>query len=161
MKAKVITFRDSEATGWAVSRVLVIGFVILSCLTPAGDGDMPSALTWQYGCLIVVGVATQFVLLLALVVALNPPATFEVRRPGWRRNPYRLASPLEFFHLTAYVFLAGGVTLAIRGLVTARGVGFLGPLLTLAGVGALLGVHVSAIVLPRLFRKRIKTVSAA
>lgn len=155
MKAKVITFWENEATGWAVSRVLVIGFVILSCLASPGDEDLPSTLTWQYGCLIVVAVATQLVLLLALVVALNPSATFEIRRPRWRRNPYRLASPLELFHLAAYVFLAGGVTLAIRGLVTTRAVGFLGPLFTLVGVGALLGVHVSAMVLPRLFRKRI------
>lgn len=83
------------------------------------------------------------VALLALVglAAVTPMSAPSWRQPSWGVNPFQPREPLQFFHLGAFFFLAGGVigvaALPVRGLAAAP----LAFSLVSIGVGTWVGIQ--------------------
>jgi hypothetical protein len=85
--------------------------------------------------------------------AVNPWSASVWRRPSWCLNPFQAKEPLQFFHLGAFHFMAGGVV----GLAAAL---FRGPAgvplavsLIAIGCGIWLGVRLCMVV----FRRKMQT----
>jgi len=57
------------------------------------------------------------------IQAVNPRSASVWRYPSWSINPFLLKEPLQFFHFGGYYFLALGVGVLVRHLVTPHTIG--------------------------------------
>jgi hypothetical protein len=87
-------------------------------------------------------IAVPFMLLLVVgFQAFNPFSARRWTKPTWFSNPFNLRDPLQFFHMGAYHFLAGGLgallSVPFRGIIALP----MALLLLACGAGVLLGIQ--------------------
>jgi hypothetical protein len=82
------------------------------------------------------------VAVVGLVILLAVPSSrLQFTLPSWRRNPFDLSHPEQFFHLTAFVLVAQGLVLLARQVIAGSGVGAGALAVLLAGCGVWLGLR--------------------
>ena len=128
--------------------VLAGGYSGLSITSP--DVVASSNVDWE-ACLIIVLFAPLALLLVVGIQAINPCSAKVCRKPSWTINPFLFKEPLQFFHLGAYHFMAGGIvgslSLFYRGTEAAP----LAMLMLSIGAGVWLGVQLCILI----FRKKM------
>jgi hypothetical protein len=125
---------------WLYVRLAVVAFGAASGPTILNPQAVAESNVDWLACLAILAFTPVALLFVVGIQAVNPYSAKIWTRPSWYANPFNLRQPLQFFHPSAFFFMAGGVA-AIPALpwagVSAAPLAFI--LLT-CGVGALLGV---------------------
>jgi hypothetical protein len=76
---------------------------------------------------------------------------FAVRwpRPSWRKNPFTLTEPTQFFHLAAFILISAGISRVLVGSEVYLNPPSSGTLFLTAGVGLWAGMWLSALSLEK------------
>ena len=140
-----------RTNAWFAVRVVLVLFGGLGgWATNEGEPSAEVYGPWWYSLALVPITGVMIVALLA-VQAVNPWSAKVWQPPSWYANPFDFSQPLQFFHLAAWHFLAGGSVSILQAFVRTRPQLIPEALLvTAVGVGAWLGVRVSE----RVFKKR-------
>ena len=95
---------------WRIVRLSFVTFAFVSSLVAGFRGAsiaVPEAGITD-GIAWLVAPAIMLLIVVGLQAwRLGPRATWH--RPSWYRNPFSVSQPLQFFHLGAFFFVAGGV----------------------------------------------------
>jgi len=86
------------------------------------------------------------------VQAINPYSAEIWRKPSWEMSPFLLGEPLQFFHCTAYFFIACGVVAC--AILVYRGDGGFPLGVSLLSVGA--GLRLAVALSPCVFRWKVQ-----
>lgn len=133
----------SGAKKWLWVRVGVVALGGLSGIEMTSpDTVAKSSVNWR-ACAVVLGAVPLMLLAVIAFQAFISRSASTWKRPSWYINPFLINEPLQFFHLAAFAFIAGGVvgiaTLPFRSVSVAP----LAVWLLSIGVGAWLGVQLS------------------
>jgi hypothetical protein len=135
---------------WVIVRLVVVAAAAAEGVMNGWVPERPVTV------LLLAGMVAYGVIAVPVVVwaqRLNPRNKPIWHFPSWRRNPLTLRDPMQFFHMTGFVFIAFG--LGVAGL----NLWFHQPLrpphaeLPAFGVGLVIGSYVAA----RLFRKQLES----
>lgn len=133
---------------WPILRVILIlaallqGLLLDGVAPPPEDSPLPIL-----GVIFIFGVVGM--LFVVGIQAFNPRSASVWRYPSWSINPFLLKEPLQFFHFGGYYFLALGVGVLVRHLVTSHTVGPDSFFLLSLALGILAGVWACTIVFRR------------
>ncbi|HVM48374.1 MAG TPA: hypothetical protein VMU04_10120 [Candidatus Acidoferrum sp.] len=133
----------SGAKKWLWVRIGIVALGALSGIEmTSADAVAKSNIDWL-ACAVLLGAVPLMLLAVIGFQARNPSSAPTWRRPSWCINPFLPSEPLQFFHLAAFAFMAGGfvgvATLPFRGVSAAP----LAASLLSVGAGAWLGIHLS------------------
>lgn len=138
-------------TTWLYIRITIVAIGTISGILYALSSSIAIHFDLLDGLLVVILVPLGLLILIAFQ-AVNPFAARVWREPSWLINPFLFTEPLQFFHLAAFHFLAGGIGALLifpfKGLYAAS---VAMPLLS-AGIGAWIGVRLCMVV----FRKKME-----
>jgi hypothetical protein len=126
---------------WLFVRLAIIIFGAMSGISfTSPETVMHSNVNWA-ACGIILLACPFAVLFVVGIQAINPMSAAVWRRPSWYINPFIFREPLQFLHLAAFDFIAGGIvaliTLPFRGLAAAP----LAVSLVAVGCGVWLGIQ--------------------
>jgi hypothetical protein len=135
---------------WLVVRalVLVLGMLSVSSFVPGPKSPFAGGSITLLLVLFVFGVISM-VFVLGLQ-AINPRSAAVWTKPDWHANPFSLKQPLQFFHMSAYYWIAAGAGAIV--LTRIKHLAGLEPLLPIAlGVGVLVGIRCCVLLYRRKF----------
>ncbi len=132
----------TSAKKWLWVRVGIVALGGLSGIEVTSPATVAESNVDWLACAILLGASPLMLLAVIALQACNPAAP-SWRRPSWHISPFLTTEPLQFFHLAAFTFIAGGLvgvaTLPFRGISAAP----LAVALLSVGAGAWLGIHLS------------------
>lgn len=103
-------------------------------------------------CLLIFLFGPLAILFLVGIQAINPYSAKVWCKPSWDINPFLFRQPLQFFHLGAYHFIAGGIVGCLTLFYRDKEAAPLAVSLLSVGVGVWLGVQLCVFI----FRKKMR-----
>ena len=135
--------------GWVWVRVALVAAGGLSGLTfTSAETAASSNLGWS-ACPVLLLACPIMILFVVGLQAANPLSAPVWRRPSWSLNPFQPREPLQFFHLGAFHFMAGGVVGLVAAIFRGPAVVPLAVSLISVGCGVWLGVRLCMVVFRR------------
>ena len=102
---------------WMIVRLLIIAIAAIgSIYTPLGPQAKPP-IEWNILRVFFIFCPVGLAFVIGIQY-LNPKSDEIWHKPAWNENPFNFGSPLQFFHLAAYVFLVQGIVTLIRLLLS-------------------------------------------
>jgi FtsH-binding integral membrane protein len=128
---------------WMRITLVVVSFISAFFMPLAPAASPPVEWSVLLVMLILIPFSLLFVIWLQFI---NPRSAPLWRYPEWNVNPFKFSEPLQFFHLGAFLLLAGGTGDLIKLAITRAPIfpeALVGPIV---GAGVLLGIKLCTIV---------------